>query len=99
MSFVRNFCVESNEFPVSISAKGVIKLSEWSVKSMSAILMGRFGAIWMVNMSGKLMENVVGVDFTSKFNESRRGFLAQRCSNKGSRYVVVVEYGGRRSGS
>lgn len=40
MSFVRNFCVESNEFQVSISAKGVIKLSEWSVKSMSAILMG-----------------------------------------------------------
>lgn len=49
-------------------------------------------------MSGKLMENIVGVDFASKFNESRRGFLAQRCSNKGSRYVVVVEYGGRRSG-
>ncbi|KAB1219379.1 hypothetical protein CJ030_MR3G001138 [Morella rubra] len=50
----------------------------------------------MVNMFDKLMEAALAVDFASKFNVSRSGFLAQWCSNKGGRYVTIVEYGGRR---
>lgn len=56
--------------------------------------------LWMVNMSDKLMKAGAGSDFSSKFNESGHGFLAQRCLNKGGRYVAIVEYiGGQKVGA
>lgn len=51
------------------------KLSEWSFKSFNSIQMGKFGDVWMVNMTDKLMEAGVGNDFTSKFNEARCGYF------------------------
>ncbi|KAB1203319.1 hypothetical protein CJ030_MR8G012801 [Morella rubra] len=94
--FSRNFRIESKDFQVTIRENGELQFSEWSPKSVNAIHMGKYGAMWMVNMSDKLMEIAPEVDFASKFNESSRGFLAQRCLNKGGRYAVIVEYGGRR---
>ncbi|KAB1223886.1 Ribonuclease P protein subunit p29 [Morella rubra] len=84
------------EFHVRISEKGDLLFSEWSSQSVNEIHMGKYGAVWMVNMSDKLLVASTAVDFASKFTESRRGFLAQRCCNKGGRYIAVVEYGGRR---
>ncbi|KAB1220032.1 hypothetical protein CJ030_MR3G001921 [Morella rubra] len=57
------------------------------------LLMGKFGVVWMVNISDKLMNAGSGSDFSSKFSESSHGFLAQRCVNIGGWYVVIVEYG------
>ncbi|KAB1209585.1 Calcium-transporting ATPase 9, plasma membrane-type [Morella rubra] len=94
--FNRCFRIESKEFHVRISEKGDLLFSEWSSRSVNEIHMGKYGAVWMVNMSDKLMVASTAVDFASKFTESRRGFLAQRCCNKGGRYIAVVEYGGRR---
>ncbi|KAB1223872.1 5'-3' exoribonuclease 4 [Morella rubra] len=94
--FNRCFRIESKEFHVRISEKGDLLFSEWSLQSVNEIHMGKYGAVWMVNMSDKLLVASTAVDFASKFNESRRGFLAQRCCNKGGRYIAVVEYGGRR---
>ncbi|KAB1207900.1 hypothetical protein CJ030_MR7G024262 [Morella rubra] len=96
MSFIRNFRIESKEFQVSISARGVVKFSEWSLKSMNIVHMGKFGVCWLVNMSHSLLKAGTTSDFSSKFNESGCGFLAQRCLNKGGRYVAIVEYGGGR---
>lgn len=56
MSFVHDFRIELKELQVSINVKGMIKLSEWSFKSLNTIQMGKFGAVWMVNMTDKLME-------------------------------------------
>ncbi|KAB1223594.1 hypothetical protein CJ030_MR2G024115 [Morella rubra] len=95
-SFSRNFHIESKEFQVSIGQNGVIQFSEWSHKLVNLIHKGKFGAVWMVKMVDKLMEAPTDVDFASKFNDFGHSFLAQRCSNKGGRYVAVVEYGGRR---
>ncbi|KAB1226379.1 hypothetical protein CJ030_MR1G020596 [Morella rubra] len=64
--------------------------------------MGKYGAVWMVNMSDKLMETAPAVDFASKFNESGMVFLAQRCSNKGGRYSAILlnmEKEGRKVGA
>ncbi|KAB1214179.1 Mitogen-activated protein kinase 16 [Morella rubra] len=94
--FNRCFRIESKEFHVRISAKGDLLFSEWSSRTVNEIHMGKYGAVWMVNMSDKLLVASHAVDFASKFTESRRGFLAQRCCNKGGRYIAVVEYGGRR---
>ncbi|KAB1219901.1 hypothetical protein CJ030_MR3G009543 [Morella rubra] len=94
--FNRCFRIESKKFQVRISAKGDILFSEWSSRFVNVIRMGKYRAVWMVNMSNKLMAASPAVDFASKFNEYRRSFLAQRCCNKGGRYVAVVEYGGRR---
>ncbi|KAB1219725.1 hypothetical protein CJ030_MR3G019178 [Morella rubra] len=100
MSFLREFRIESKEMQVSVSTHGLIKLSEWSTKSSNSIHMGKFGAVLMVNMTEKLMASGPATDFALKFNEARRGFLAQRSSNRGGRYVAVVEYGGgRRQGT
>ncbi|KAB1222692.1 Solanesyl diphosphate synthase 3, chloroplastic/mitochondrial [Morella rubra] len=90
------FRIESKEFQVRISAKGDILFLEWSSRFVNVIHMGKYGVVWMVNMSDKLMAASPVVEFASKFNESRRGFLAQLCCSKGGRYVAVVEYGGRR---
>lgn len=76
MSFVRSFRIKSKEFQVSINARGVVKFSEWSLKSMNSIQMGKFGVVWLGNMSDKPLMAGVGSDFSAKFNESRRGFLA-----------------------
>lgn len=63
MSFSCNFHVELKEFQVLINSKGVIKLAEGSVKSMSVIQMGRFRAVWMVNITDKLMEVTADIEF------------------------------------
>ncbi|KAB1221118.1 Mediator of RNA polymerase II transcription subunit 25 [Morella rubra] len=94
--FNRCFRIESKEFHVRISEKGDLLFSEWSSRTVNEIHMGKYGAVWMVNMSDKLLVASHAVDFASKFTESRHGFLAQRCCNKGGRYIAVVEYGGRR---
>lgn len=96
MTFVRDFHIESKELQVSINAKGLIKLSEWSLKSVHSTQMWKFAAVWMVNMTDKLLKAGTCTNFALKFNEAHRGFLAQCCSNKGGRYVAVVEYGGGR---
>ncbi|KAB1226787.1 DNA ligase 1 [Morella rubra] len=96
----REFCVESKEFQVLVTSKGVIKLEEWSVKTMTSIQMGRFGAVWMVNMTDKLMGVSVDIEFSSKFNESCRAFLVQQCSNRGGRYLAVSDYSaGKKQGA
>ncbi|KAB1209688.1 hypothetical protein CJ030_MR6G028550 [Morella rubra] len=42
-----------------ISTKGVIKFSEWSVKSFISIQMGRFRVVWMNMEGGRRMEAVM----------------------------------------
>lgn len=82
-----------------MSDGGVIKVSEWSRKSFSSISLGRFGAVWMVNLVDKLLEADAARPFALKFNEASRAFLAQRCGKKARRYVAIIEYGeGRRRG-
>lgn len=97
MCFVRNFRIEFKEFQVSISARGVVKFSEWCLKSMNIVHMEKFGVLWLVNMSDSLLKAGATSDFSSKFTESGHGFLAQRCLNKGGQYVAIVEYGGGKN--
>ncbi|KAB1204827.1 hypothetical protein CJ030_MR8G007181 [Morella rubra] len=95
MSFSRRFCVEAKEFQVTVLGNGVVKLSEWSRKALSSIFLGRFGAVWMVNMASRLQVDI-HKEFVVKYNEASRAFLAQRCSNKAGRYVAIAEFGGGR---
>ncbi|KAB1208245.1 hypothetical protein CJ030_MR7G027342 [Morella rubra] len=97
MSFSHRFCIEAKEFQVTVLGNGVVKLSKWSWKALSSIFLGRFGAVWMVNMASRLQVDV-NKEFVIKFNEASRAFIAQRCSNKVGRYVAIAEFGeGRRT--
>jgi hypothetical protein len=58
--------------------------------------MGRYGAVWMVNMIDKLRMADRREDFVAKFDESSRAFLAQRCANKRGRFLMIAQYGDRR---
>ncbi|KAB1201117.1 hypothetical protein CJ030_MR0G005030 [Morella rubra] len=99
MGFDRCFRVEAKDFQVSVSDRGVVRWSDWSRKSHSAISFGRYGVVWLVNLASKLLGAAVDQDVILKFNEGSRAFLAQRCANKSGRYVVVIEFGeGRRRG-
>ncbi|KAB1215950.1 putative ADP-ribosylation factor GTPase-activating protein AGD8 [Morella rubra] len=96
MSFSCRFSVEAKEFQVSVLANGVVKMSEWSWKAMISIFLGRYGAVWIVNLASRLQMVDNKKEVVVKFNEASRGFLAQRCSNKAGRYVAVAEFGGGR---
>ncbi|KAB1206533.1 hypothetical protein CJ030_MR7G000011 [Morella rubra] len=99
MSFTRSFRVEAKEFHVSVSVGGVVKLTEWSRKSVSAISFGKYGAVWVINMGERLMAANGDSSFVSKANDYSQALLAQRCVNKAGRYVAILEYGeGRRRG-
>lgn len=50
----------------------------------------------LANLFGKLVELIVARDFSERFNEPLRLFLAQRCSNKCGRYVALAEFGKKR---
>lgn len=92
MTFSWSFRVEAKEFQVSVSDNGVVKLSEWSYKSLSSIFLERYEAVWMVNLASRLLVVDGQRDVTLKFNESLSAFLAQRCSNKARRYVAISEF-------
>ncbi|KAB1210183.1 UBX domain-containing protein 1 [Morella rubra] len=91
--------VEAKEFHVYVTGGGAVTFTEWSRKAVSSISLGKFGAVWVVNMAEKLMAAVGGRSFVSKANDVARAFLAQRCANKAGRYVAIAEFGeGRRRG-
>lgn len=96
MIFNCRFRVEAKEFTVSVNELGTVRMTEWSSKISTAICMGRFGALWMVNMVNKLRAADKTNDFTAKFSESSRAFLVQRCANSRGRYLVIAQYGERR---
>ncbi|KAB1209363.1 hypothetical protein CJ030_MR6G016534 [Morella rubra] len=53
----------------------------------------------MVNMVDKMLTIAGNQIVVLKFNEASRAFLAQRCSNKASRFVAISQYGeGHRRG-
>lgn len=54
MVFSSRFRIEAKEFVVSVNYSGIIKLSEWGSKISATIRMGRYGAVWMVNMVDKM---------------------------------------------
>lgn len=58
------------EIVLSIYESGIVKLSEWGAKISNAICMGRFGAVWMVNLVEKVMASRKTEDLIAKFNES-----------------------------
>ncbi|CAA2970300.1 Hypothetical predicted protein [Olea europaea subsp. europaea] len=58
--------------------------------------MGRYGAIWMVNMVDRLRKRSEVDECVFKFNESSRAFLAQRCVNHRGRYLMIAQYEERR---
>lgn len=80
---------------MSVSVGAAVKFTEWSRKSVSLISFVKFGAVWMVNMAGKLSAATGDQSFVLKANDVSRAFLAQRCANKARRYVAIAEYGGR----
>lgn len=44
-------------------------MTEWDSKKSNAICIGRFGALWIVNMANKLRVADKSKDFVAKFNE------------------------------
>lgn len=99
MAFFLRFSFEVKEFHVSINGRGVIKLLELRGKSFSSIFLGRYEALWIVNLVEKLLTVAGNQAIALKFNEASRAFLAQRYSNKAGRYVAIAQYGeGRRRG-
>lgn len=95
MAFVRSLSIEAKFLQFSVSSSGIVTLSEQSRKSQSSIRFGRFGVVWLANLFGKLVDSTEVRDFSEYFNESKRAFLAQRCSNKNSSYMVLAEFGDR----
>lgn len=90
--FNSRFRVKVKEFVVSVTDSEFIKLSEWGSKVSDAICLGRYGAVWMMNMLDKLRMVDRMEDFVAKFKESSRAFLAQRCANKRGRFLMIAQY-------
>lgn len=96
LAFVRSLSIEAKCLQFSVSSSGLVTLSEWSRKSQSSIHFGRFGAVWLANLFGKLVDSKEAGDFLKKFNESTLAFLAQHCSNMNGSYMVLAEFSARR---
>lgn len=91
--FNSRFRVEAKEFVVSVNEYGTVKLIEWGQKISNTICLGKFSALWMVNMVGKLRVVDKFEDFVAKHNEASRAFLAQRNKNSRGRYLTSTVWG------
>lgn len=96
MVFNQRFRVEIKEFEVSVKTSGTVRIIERGSRMSTAIHMGRYGGIWMVNMVDKLRAVSKSEEFVAKFTELPRVFLAQHCANSRSWYLTIAQYRERR---
>ncbi|KAB1223806.1 Programmed cell death protein 2 [Morella rubra] len=86
--FSRSFGVEVKDFQVTVNDNGVVKLSEWSWKALSSIFLGRFGAVWMVNMATTKQGDMLPLQ--SGGGGRRRGVVIVLEGKEGSGWKVLV---------
>lgn len=76
MAFVRSLLIEAKFLQFLVSSSGIGTFSKQSKKSQSSICFSRFRVVRLANLFGKLVDSMEVKDFSEKFSEATRVFLA-----------------------
>lgn len=76
MAFVCSLLIEAKSLQFLVSSSGIGTFSEQRRKSQSSICFSRYRVVKLANLFGKLVDSKEVKNFSEKFNEATRVFLA-----------------------